>query len=69
MTAQLFHVILITKELLMIWRFRKHKKATEMSGYAETAYLTSVSLILLLFIAARGYINARQGTNEVRKTN
>jgi hypothetical protein len=52
----------------MIRRFQKHKKATETIGYAETAYLASISLILLLAIASRGYINARKGTSEIRKT-
>jgi|1_EtaG_2_1085319.scaffolds.fasta_scaffold45229_2 hypothetical protein len=53
----------------MIRCFQKHKKTIETIGYAETAYLASISLILLLFIASRGYINARKGTSKVRKTN
>jgi len=53
----------------MIRYFQKHKKTTETIAYAETAYLASISLILLLFIASKGYINARKGTSKVRKTN
>ena len=64
----LFLCYINNKSNIMIRRFQKHKKATETIGYAETAYLASISLILLLFIVSRGYINARKGTSEVRET-
>ena len=53
----------------MIWNYKKRKLQTNNIGLREAVCSTSASLLLLLFIASRGYINAKKGTINVRKTN
>ena len=53
----------------MIWNYKKRKPQTNNISLREAVYSTSASLLLLLFIASRGYINAKKGTTKVCKTN